>query len=123
FVIPKEGGREGMKKIINRIAESGQGSFLAVLKVFGKEEARHLLFPSEGYTLALDFPVTEKVFKLLDELDKLVLELGGKLYLTKDLHMKLETLAKMYPNQDIEAISNATGSARVFKKEQSLRLF
>jgi len=123
FVIPKEGGREGMKKIIHRIAESGQGSFLAVLKVFGKEEARHLLFPSEGYTLALDFPVTEKVFKLLDELDKLVLELGGKLYLTKDVRMKRETFAQMYPSQAFEAIRNETGSAGVFESEQSLRLF
>ena len=36
FVIPREAGRVGMAAILNRIAESKRGSFLAVLKAFGK---------------------------------------------------------------------------------------
>lgn len=119
FVIPMEGGREGMKKILGEIADSGQGSFLAVLKVFGKEEARHLLFPSEGYTLALDFPVSEKVFRLLDRLDAMVTDLGGKIYLTKDVRLKSETFRNMYPVDEFKPFMDT----RVFASEQSERLF
>ena len=41
----------------------------------------------EGYTLALDFPKSKKIDKLLDKLDKLVLKYDGRFYLTKDSRM------------------------------------
>ncbi len=55
-----------------------------------------LSFPIEGYTLALDFKVSPKVFALLDELDKIVLEYGGRLYLTKDARMTSSTFHQSY---------------------------
>jgi decaprenylphospho-beta-D-ribofuranose 2-oxidase len=123
FVIPLEGGREGMRKILKKVTESGESSFLSVLKIFGKEQQRGLLFPAEGYTLTLDFPITKSVFKLLDELDQMVVDLGGKVYLTKDVRLSAETFAKMYPKADFQAIRNQMGSVGVFESEQSKRLF
>jgi FAD/FMN-containing dehydrogenase len=98
FAIPFENGREGLIKILTKIADSGCGSFLAVLKTFGKGDAfsSPLSFPIEGYTLALDFKVSPKVFALLDELDKIVLEYGGRLYLTKDARMASSTFHQSY---------------------------
>ncbi|RXM37497.1 FAD-linked oxidase [Chryseobacterium sp. CH21] len=85
MVIPKETGKEGMKRILETIANSGNGSFLAVLKLFGKNNTdAYNSFPVEGYTLALDFKVNSKLKKLVDQLDAIVQEFGGRIYLTKD---------------------------------------
>jgi FAD/FMN-containing dehydrogenase len=99
FVLPKEAGREGLRRILTRIADSGMGSFLAVLKLFGEEES-FMSFPMAGYTLALDFPIKEGLFELLDELDEMVAEYGGRLYLTKDVRMNDETFFKTYQHAD-----------------------
>jgi FAD/FMN-containing dehydrogenase len=85
MVIPKEKGEEGMKKILETIARSGQGSFLAVLKLFGKNNPlAYNSFPIEGYTLALDFKLNRELVQLVNNLDKIVEEFGGRIYLTKD---------------------------------------
>ena len=98
FVIPKEAAKEGLPLILQRIARSGQGSFLAVLKLFGKQfhSYGNISFPTQGYTLALDFPITSKLFPLLDSLDAMVLDYGGRHYLTKDARMQAQTLHASY---------------------------
>jgi len=80
-----------------RIAAAGLGSFLAVLKLFGPENANYLSFPLEGYTLALDFKIQNRLFPFLNELDRIVLDHGGRLYLTKDVRMSREVFQKGYP--------------------------
>lgn len=96
FVIPKD-KKEGLKEIISTIAETNEGSFLAVLKLFGKEnQYSSLNFPSEGYTLALDFKINKNTWKLLDKLDKLVERNNGRLYLTKDSRMSASFFSKTY---------------------------
>ena len=85
MVIPKENGKEGMRKILETIANSGNGSFLAVLKLFGKSNPKaYNSFPIEGYTLALDFKVNKKLKKLVSKLDDIVESYGGRIYLAKD---------------------------------------
>ena len=85
FVIPKERGKEGMRKVLETIAGSGNGSFLVVLKLFGEYNPQaHNSFPMKGYTLALDFKVNGKLEKLIANLDKIVMEYGGHIYRTKD---------------------------------------
>lgn len=85
MVIPKENGKKGMKKILETISASGNGSFLAVLKLFGKNNPKaYNSFPIEGYTLALDFKVNSKLKSLVNNLDEIVEEFGGRIYLTKD---------------------------------------
>lgn len=96
FVLPLS-GKQGLVEILKRISDQGLGSFLAVLKVFGKQDDL-ISFPTEGYTLALDFPVRDGLFDFLDELDKIVLKYGGRIYLSKDARMKPEIFWKSYPN-------------------------
>lgn len=96
FVLPME-SRQGLIEILHRISNAGLGSFLAVLKVFGKQNDL-ISFPTEGYTLALDFPVRNNLFAFLDELDKIVLQYGGRLYLSKDARMQPEVFWKSYEN-------------------------
>ena len=85
MVIPKLKGKAGMKEILETIANSGNGSFLAVLKLFGKNNPQaYNSFPIEGYTLALDFKVNKKLPSLVEKLDKIVQKYDGRIYLTKD---------------------------------------
>lgn len=106
FVLPLE-SKQGLIEILKRISDQGLGSFLAVLKVFGKQDDL-ISFPREGYTLALDFPVRKGLFEFLDELDKIVLSYGGRLYLSKDARMKPEIFWNSY--------SNAQKFAEIVKK-------
>jgi FAD/FMN-containing dehydrogenase len=99
FVVPKEGAQEALGRILDEIGRSGQGSFLAVLKLFGKQnEKAKLSFPMEGYTLALDFKIQPGLFDLLDRLDVLVEQYGGRLYLAKDVRMKKQMLGSLAPH-------------------------
>lgn len=98
FVLPLE-AKDGLVAILKRISAEGLGSFLAVLKVFGKQESM-ISFPFEGYTLALDFPVRKGLFEFLDELDQIVLQYGGRLYMSKDARMKPGILQAGYPELD-----------------------
>jgi len=95
FVLPLD-AKQGLIDILHRISDEGLGSFLAVLKVFGKQESI-ISFPKEGYTLALDFPVRNGLLPFLDELDALVLKYNGRLYMSKDARMKPEMLTAGYP--------------------------
>jgi FAD/FMN-containing dehydrogenase len=96
FVLPLE-SKEGLKTILQMINSNGQASFLAVLKIFGEDKSL-ISFPAKGYTLALDLPVNAELFSFLDKLDKLVLQNGGRIYLTKDARMKPEVFFGGYPN-------------------------
>lgn len=88
-VTPLTAGIEPMRDILRMVAASGQGSTLAVLKMFGDLPSPGLLsFPKPGYTLALDFPNRgDRTLTLLAGLDKIVLSAGGRLYPAKDGRM------------------------------------
>ncbi len=122
FVLPMS-AKDGLKEIIQRISDAGMGSFLAVLKVFGKQESM-ISFPEEGYTLALDFPVRNDLFPFLDELDKIVLRYGGRLYMSKDARMKPDMLRAGYPRlaefTDVVKKYNPNGKFRSIQSDRLL---
>jgi decaprenylphospho-beta-D-ribofuranose 2-oxidase len=99
FVLPLATSREGLRDILTTISDAGLGSFLAVLKLFGAGRGM-LSFPMEGYTLALDFPITPQLFPLLDKLDTKVLQYGGRIYLAKDVRMSKEVFWASYPEAE-----------------------
>ena len=97
-VVPEEEG-DAMHELFERIARSGQGSMLAVLKRFGDLSSPGLLsFPRPGLTLALDFANRgERTRRLLGELEAVVVQAGGALYPAKDALMRRETFQQAYP--------------------------
>lgn len=123
FVLPREGGARGLRRVLEKVANSGQASFLAVLKAFGNGNGHHLSFPREGYTLALDFHHNPLVLRLLDELDSVVDDHGGRLYLAKDARMSQALFRKGYPRwtefEEVRARHHAHGA---FASLQSKRL-
>ncbi len=98
-VIPVDAARDGAVDILQAIAASGQGSFLAVLKDFGPAEPVGLLsFPMEGTTLALDFPNKgETTLRLMSKLDDIVKQTGGRLYPAKDGRISADMFQSGYP--------------------------
>lgn len=123
FVLPKAAGLSGMSDVLGRIAESKRGSFLAVLKAFGRGNDNYLSFPIEGYTLALDFKMDSGLFELLGELDQVVLGYGGRIYLAKDSRMSESVLKQSYSNwESFSRVRKQCGADRVFHSLQSRRL-
>jgi FAD/FMN-containing dehydrogenase len=97
-VVPHEAAPDATREMLQAIAASGEGSFLAVLKTFGDRRSAGLLsFPRPGVTLALDFANTRAVPALFDRLDAIVRETGGRLYLAKDARMPREMFEASYP--------------------------
>ncbi|WP_029408072.1 FAD-binding oxidoreductase [Thiomicrorhabdus sp. Milos-T2] len=123
FVIPKSAGLKGLTEILTEIANSKRGSFLAVLKVFGKANDNYLSFPEEGYTLALDFKMDNTLLAFLDKLDEIVLHYHGKLYLTKDARMSEQMFKQSYPQwQEFQKIRYQYDAQTCFNSLQSKRL-
>ena len=121
-VLPLAMAREGLTQLLSAISEAGQGSFLAVLKRLGPQDSR-LSFPMEGYTLALDFPVSEAALALLDRLDTITLAHGGRYYLAKDSRVPAEVLRKADPRlAEFGMTRRAEGLNRAFASVQSERL-
>lgn len=100
FILPLETSYDGLKEILKTISMSGKGSFLAVLKLYGKSNDNYLSFPQEGYSLALDFKIQKGIFDLLDKLDKIVVKFGGRIYLSKDVRVSKEIFEIGYPLVD-----------------------
>jgi len=97
-VVPEEEGKEVFRDMLQSISDSGSGSFLAVLKMFGDKPSPGMLsFPRPGITLALDFPNSPATFKLLDRLDAMTAEVGGRVYPAKDARMSSESFQAYYP--------------------------
>jgi decaprenylphospho-beta-D-ribofuranose 2-oxidase len=99
FVVPTSAVDE-FKSIIADIQKSGHYSFLNVFKLFGDGNQAPLSFPIPGWNVCVDFPMKPGVGELLGELDRRVLQFGGRVYTAKDSRVTAETFHAMYPRID-----------------------
>ena len=123
FAVAPERG-DIVEEAVAAIASSGIPSFLAVLKRFGPGTPGPLSFSQEGWTLALDFPLGPPGLPaLLDHLDDLVAEAGGRVYLAKDARLRPELLPVMYPRlADFTAVCRRVDPDGVLASDLSRRL-
>ncbi|MCP3474477.1 FAD-binding oxidoreductase [Bradyrhizobium sp. CCGUVB1N3] len=122
-VIPQDGALAVLGDILDRVSRRGDASFLAVLKKLGQGDGL-MSFPMPGYTLALDFPVTGSIMNFLDEIDRLVVAAGGRLYLAKDARQSRATFEAGYPAlQRFKEIRASLDPSRKIRSKLSQRLF
>jgi len=98
-VVPPDDAPAAVRALLGEIAAAGQGSFLAVLKTFGDRPAPGLMsFARPGTTLALDFPNKGAPTRaLMDRLDAVVAEAGGRIYPAKDGRVTPEAFRRFFP--------------------------
>src|SRR5262249_39297325 len=95
---PPRTSRQGLVEVLEKVSAAGRASFLAVLKMFGPGNQCPLSFPTQGATLALDIPHGGAgLLALLEELDRIVVRHGGRVYLAKDARLSRESFKAMYP--------------------------
>jgi len=113
-----------VRRSLERISALRAPSFVTVLKRFGPGDPGMLSFPMSGWTLALDFPArTPWLGPLLAELDEMVLEAGGRLYLAKDSRIPAELMPRMYQRlEDFRRLRAAVDPAGVFSSDLSRHL-
>lgn len=121
-VLPLETSRNGIRALLQATSNAGTGSFLAVLKRFGKQNGP-FSFPMPGYTLALDFPINRKTLMLMQQMDDIMIAHQGRSYLAKDSRMTAATLRQTDPRVDMFTQMRETLGARDrFSSVQSERL-
>jgi decaprenylphospho-beta-D-ribofuranose 2-oxidase len=122
FVVPPERG-DVVRTVLERMTAAGQVSALNVLKRFGAGNQAPLSFPMPGWTLAVDIPVGPGLGRLCDELDELVLDAGGRLYLAKESRTTAAAIRRGYPRLDEwRKVRDAVDPHNVFASDLSRRL-
>lgn len=122
FVVPRE-AVEPFKDIVKDIQKSGHYSALNVFKLFGEGNKAPLSYPMPGWNVCVDFPIKPGLGAFLDDLDKRVMEFGGRLYLAKESRTSAENFHKMYPGMEgWLKTRNAIDPTGVFASDMSRRL-
>lgn len=99
-VVPPGPGKATLRQLLETVAAAGNASFLAVLKVMGREGKGMLSFGMPGYSLALDIPAKPGSEELFARLERLTRDAGGRIYLAKDSLLSAEGFAAMYPRAE-----------------------
>lgn len=100
FLLPF-GEEDTLRRVVERLANAGATSFLTVLKRFGPASPAPLSFPRPGWTLSLDLPAGARTLRdHVHDLDEVVLDAGGRHYLTKDAMTTPECIRRGYPRLD-----------------------
>jgi decaprenylphospho-beta-D-ribofuranose 2-oxidase len=96
FVVP-DAGEELVGTSLRALLDAGRPPALVVLKRMGEGRGGALSFPREGWSLAVDLPADPGTGAVLDRLDRVLADAGGRVYLAKDARMSRAVLERMYP--------------------------
>ncbi|WP_018239559.1 FAD-binding oxidoreductase [Ensifer sp. BR816] len=99
-VYPIENARETTARLLETAREHGHASFQTALHRFGDIAGRGLLsFPRPGFALTLDFANQgEATVKMLDALDRVVVEAGGAVNPAHDFRMRPDVFEESFPS-------------------------
>ncbi len=96
FVVPLT-ARHLLVTVLEELQRVGAAPFLGTLKRFGPANGNPLSFPLPGWSLAVDMPAGRaRLAAVLDHLDGLVAQAGGRVYLAKDARLRRSAFEAMY---------------------------
>jgi FAD/FMN-containing dehydrogenase len=97
-VLPTHGDGRSVQRFFEVLTRLGGASPVSVLKNCGAEGRGVLSFPMPGISVAIDLPfVRGHTQRVIDALNAVVIEAGGRIYLTKDALTRREHLRAMEP--------------------------
>ncbi|MDV6234897.1 FAD-binding oxidoreductase [Leptospira ellisii] len=103
--LPKENAVEGFSEILRICQKRGIVTWLAVFKKH-KPDPFLLTHALDGYSMAMDFPMTsgnkKRLWELAGELDEIVLKYGGKFYFAKDSTLRPEIVQRAFSKKNLE---------------------
>jgi decaprenylphospho-beta-D-ribofuranose 2-oxidase len=123
FVVPPDGVKT-LAYVIEELQRQQAAAFLGTLKRFGPARGGYLSFPQPGWSLAVDLPAGRPGLRpLLDRLDRRVADVGGRVYLAKDVRLSPAALGAMYGDLDAWHAARAALDPRtVFRSDLGRRL-
>jgi decaprenylphospho-beta-D-ribofuranose 2-oxidase len=123
-LFPEQTAAGGLRRVLEALSTARLASFLAVLKRSGAAGSGLLSYLFPGYTLALDIPnAGEDLRRLHDRLQRILLELGGRIYFAKDTLGTSEAIAAMYPRlEEFRAVQAELDPAGRIRSRLSSRL-
>lgn len=95
-LVPSHQGMRLLNDVMTKIQRYAATPTLAVLKLFTESGAGLLSFVEPGFTLAIDFVNCPAAKKLIPHLNEMVCDMGGKIYLAKDLFLTGEQFRQQY---------------------------
>ena len=125
-VLPESAGRGSARRFLEHLTKElgGASSFLCVIKDCAEESQGLLSFPMPGISIAMDIAVDDRTQKLVDDLNELVIDMGGRVYLAKDSFTRPEHFRAMEPRLDrfMEVRAKWDPELRL-RSAQSVRIF
>jgi FAD/FMN-containing dehydrogenase len=99
-VLPESENPGATERYLEELTRRGLASFLCVIKDCGPEGEGLLSFPRSGISIAVDLPIRPSTKAIVDQLNRRVIEEGGRIYLTKDSLTRREDFRAMEPRLD-----------------------
>jgi FAD/FMN-containing dehydrogenase len=123
-VLPAATAHRSARAFMELVARQGRASFLSVIKDCGREGTGLLSFPMPGISIALDIPYDQATQALVDQMNRLVIEQGGRVYLAKDALTRAGDFRAMEPRLDrfLDVRRRFDPEGRI-RSAQSVRLF
>jgi decaprenylphospho-beta-D-ribofuranose 2-oxidase len=111
-------------EVLTTLRQHHTAPFLGTLKRFGPASGNYLSFPGPGWSLAVDIPAGNwGLWTVLDHLDRRVAELGGRVYLAKDVRLRAHQVANMYAEfKTWQAARHQLDPRGVFRSDLGRRL-
>ena len=102
--VPAATARATFAAILQLTHERGMPSWLAVMKRH-RPDPFLMTHGLDGYSLALDFPVTDanrvQLWAMCHAIDDLVVQAGGRFYFAKDATVRPESVAAAFPPENL----------------------
>jgi FAD/FMN-containing dehydrogenase len=123
-VLPGPHGHPRQRRLLRTLRERGGRVFLCVIKDCGAEGRGMLSFPRPGVSYAFDLPVGPDTQRVVDALNEVVLEEGGRIYLAKDALTRAEHFRAMEGRRltAFSALRDTWDPERRLKSALSVRL-